>query len=169
MPFFSLKKNVSLHTYIPPRPFPRQLPYRSVSSLHLKTPLRTDLLFALQRAPHPLTRLLSLALLHDLPNGYHRNINRPPPNHNHFPLRNNSPDLSIHGPHVVWTFYPRLFSARTLPHPDRRYRHFPDMVMQFLRLLLPQASCSFSEVLYTTLHATIYMSSQRGIYLQPSC
>ena len=56
-----------------------------------------------------------------------------------------------------------------LPHPDRRHRHFPDMVMHFPRVLLPQANCFFSEVLYTTLHAMIYMSFQREIYLQLSC
>ena len=60
-------------------------------------------LSALQQTPRHPTRLLSTVSLHNLPNSCHCNINRPPPNHNQIPLRNNNnnPGLSIHGPHVA--------------------------------------------------------------------
>jgi len=56
-----------------------------------------------------------------------------------------------------------FFSVRVLPQPGRRHHHFLGMVMRFPQLPLPAANCSFSEVWYMILRATIYVFSTREL------
>lgn len=105
-----------------------------------------------------LTRPRTRDLPHNLP------ISCPsPPNRNHTPL---SRRLITHGQYSASA---RLFSVRMLPHPVRRHRHFPDLVMRLPRLPLRLANCSSLEVLRATVYVMIYTCSQLEISPQPSC
>jgi hypothetical protein len=58
---------------------------------------------------------------------------------------------------------PPTFLSKSAAPTSRRHHHFLGMVMRFPQLPLPAANCSFSEVWYTILHATIYVFSTREL------
>ena len=156
-----------------PEPFPRPLPlplYSSPppsSSNHNVNQTKGNVLLHpeedCQSPPSPLrSHFRSLTVLFLFFSSHPFIPSRRAPSPNHKPLRNNNnnPGLSIHGLLVAWTFSPRPFSVRVLPHLVGRRHHFPGMIMRFPHLLPTAANCSSSEALYTILQATIYTSFQ---------